>query len=279
MNRYSIKKLLYFDRIEVGDRMEKRLENKKILITGATGGIGEKLALHIANEGAIPILIGRNEHKLLALKEKITSNYPIEPLCFTGDLTDKRFISFLIQEIQEADVLINNAGIGLFEKLENTSDKAIEEMLYLNIHALVYLTKNLLPSIKNNNGHIVQIASMAGKIPTPKSSIYAASKAFVINFSNAIRMECKDSNVKVTTVNLGPVRTGFFDHADQTGNYRKNVDRYMLDPDKVATKITRALYTRKREINLPFWMQLGSYFYYLIPHMMERLLEPTFRKK
>lgn len=259
--------------------MGKRLKNKNILITGATGGIGEKLALHTARQGAIPILIGRNEEKLQELKRKIVTTYHVEPICFTGDLKEPRFVYTIVKSVQRVDVLINNAGIGLFEKLELTPEEAIDEMLQLNIHAVVNLTKGLLPSIKENEGHIIQVASMAGKIPTPKSSIYAASKAFIINFSNALRMEMKGSNVKITTVNLGPVRTGFFDNADQSGNYRQSVEKYMLDPDKVAAKIIHSLYTSKREINLPFWMQIGSYFFYFMPRAMEKLFEPMFRKK
>ena len=271
--------LFPFVRIGIGDKMKNRLLGKKVLITGATGGIGERLAYHITKQGATPILIGRNQDKLDKIRESLIHMTEEEPICYVGDLTDRTFISTTVESNPDVDVLINNAGIGLFAKLESTSNEAIEQMLLLNIHALVYLTKSFLPTLKENKGHIIQIASMAGKVPTPKSSIYAATKAFVIQFSNALRMECQEHDIAVTTVNLGPVRTGFFDYADQTGNYRKSVDNYMLDPDKVARTIVKSIYTNKREINLPFWMQIGSKWYAFMPQLMEKVLQPLFRKK
>ena len=263
----------------IGDKMKIRLLGKRVVITGATGGIGERLAYHVTKQGAIPILIGRNKEKLEQIRQSLLPIAEEEPRCYVGDLTDRAFITTIIEANPHVDVLINNAGIGLFEKLEDTPDDELELMLRLNIHALVYLTKGFLPTLRENQGHIIQIASMAGKIPTPKSSIYAATKAFVIQFSNALRMECQDHDVAVTTVNLGPVRTGFFDYADRTGKYRQSVDKYMLDPDKVASKVVKAMYTNKREINLPFWMQLGSDWYTFTPRIMERFLQPLFRKK
>src|SRR5690606_33540996 len=130
-----------------------------------------------------------------------------------------------------------------------------------------------------NDGHIVNIASQAGKISTPKSAVYASTKHAILGFTNALRQELMDKSIHVTAVNLGPVKTNFFSHADPEGSYQKNVGKYMLDPEKVAEKIANHLFTGKREINMPLWMDFGSRLYQLFPSMMEKALKKQFNKK
>ena len=83
----------------------------------------------------------------------------------------------------------------------------------------------------------------------------------------------------MTTVNLGPVKTNFFNVADPFGNYQQSVEKYMLDPNDVAEKIVKVLFTNKREINMPKWMDVGSRFYQVFPSLIERLLKSQFNKK
>ncbi|GAE91290.1 oxidoreductase [Gracilibacillus boraciitolerans JCM 21714] len=188
-----------------------------------------------------------------------------------------------MQEIQLAvhpiDVLINNAGIGYFESFEKMEWDYVNSMLRLNLESLYFTTYKLLPNMKlHSPAHIVNIGSQAGKIATPKSAVYSATKAGVINFSNALRMEL-EPEVFVTSVNIGPVRTAFFDQADPSGSYQKSISKYMLDPDDVAKSIVKYLFTKKREINLPYWMHIGSRFYQNFPRIMEQLLKPAFKRK
>src|SRR5699024_7486953 len=196
------------------------------------------------------------------------------------DITYKEEWKQVLRSFSNIDALINNAGVGYFENFNEADWLHIEKMMQLNMEALMYTTYHLLPVMnEKNRSHIINIASQAGKIATPKTAVYSATKAGVISFSNALRLELKKKNVYVTTVNIGPTKTSFFETADPKGTYQENVTKYMLDPERVATTITKTLFTRKREINLPHWMNLGSKLYQLFPSLMEVLLEGSFNKK
>ncbi|SFL83702.1 hypothetical protein SAMN04487943_104232 [Gracilibacillus orientalis] len=260
-----------------------RLQGKHVLITGASSGIGEALAFTVAEQKAIPVLVARTESKLLQIARKIENMYSIKPIIYPIDITDReewqKGIDNILKECGKIDVLINNAGVGYFEEFDLINWDTIENMIRLNIDALFFTTYYLLPTLMNQPAaHIINIGSQAGKIATPKSAVYSATKASVISFSNALRMELK-GKVSVTSVNIGPVETAFFDIADPKGDYQKSVSKYLLDPKDVSKHITKSMFTNKREINLPFWMHIGSMMYQNFPRIMEKILKPAFKKK
>ncbi|API90472.1 MULTISPECIES: SDR family oxidoreductase [Virgibacillus] len=260
------------------------LINKKIIITGASSGIGEKLAWHIARNGGVPILLARSQDKLQQLSDCIYQSFHVQSPIYSIDLRDKKAISGVISEItikhDPIHGLINNAGMGIFSEVKDIREDEVNAMFQLNVTALIFITKQLLPYFQQQPvAHIINIASQAGKVATPKAAIYAATKHAVLGFSNGLRLELAASNIYVTAVNLGPVKTNFFLTADPSGNYEKNVARYILDPDKVAKKIVRYLFAPKREINLPFWMDIGSRIYQMFPTVTEKLLRKQFTRK
>jgi uncharacterized protein len=153
-------------------------------------------------------------------------------------------------------------------------------MFEVNVVGLIACTSMVLPTMRERRfGHIINIASQAGKIATPKSSIYSATKHAVLGYSNSLRMELADHQVFVTTVNPGPIATNFFNIADEKGTYVKNVQKFMLQPEFVAGKVVDAMLTKTREINLPRWMNLGSIVYTLFPRAFERIGRKAFNKK
>ncbi|WP_404453282.1 SDR family NAD(P)-dependent oxidoreductase [Oceanobacillus kapialis] len=264
--------------------MEQRLENKKIIVTGASSGIGERIAWHIAKNGGIPILVARSTEKMQKQCNEIRQTFNSSCYYYTADLTNQdellQTTDVLLREHSKIDGLINNAGMGKFELVEEMSLKEVVLMFQLNVLSLMHFTKELLPHFQQNQqAHIVNIGSQAGKISTPKSAAYAATKHAVIGYSNSLRMEVAKDHIYVTTVNLGPVDTNFFAQADPSGMYQKNVRKYMLNPDHVARKLMKYLFKRKREINMPWWMEIGSKFYHISPGIMEKLLEKQFSKK
>lgn len=177
-------------------------------------------------------------------------------------------------------LLVNNAGFGIFESALDASLEDMKAMFEVNVFGLIACTKMALPHmIRQDKGHIINIASQAGKIATPKSSLYAATKHAVLGYSNSLRMELAETGVNVTTVNPGPIQTDFFKTADKKGDYVKSVGRWMLDPDRVAKKIVSAMMTNKREINLPGWMNSVSKLYQLFPSLVERTGRSAFYKK
>ncbi|MDX8046059.1 SDR family oxidoreductase [Gracilibacillus sp. S3-1-1] len=260
-----------------------KLNGRHVLITGASSGIGRALAFSLAKQGAIPILVARTESKLMELKTEIENRYAVHPIVYAVDITDypkwQQTIERIIDEAGKIDILINNAGIGYFDMFEQANWQTIENMVNLNLNAMFLTTSRLLPTLlTQQQAHIINIGSQAGKMATPKSAVYSATKAGVISYSNALRMELQ-GRVFVTSVNIGPVKTAFFETADPEGTYQKSVERYMLEPMNVANKVTKVIFTNKREINLPYWMHVGSKIYQSFPRTMEKLLGPAFKKK
>ncbi|RWZ60161.1 SDR family oxidoreductase [Halobacillus fulvus] len=264
--------------------MNERVKGKKVLITGASSGIGQYLAIHVARCGGTPIMVARSRDRLKIIAEKIESAFGIEAFWYEADLTNDADWKDVIDQIcythGTLDALINNAGMAVFDYVSEAKWQDIDRMLSLNVKSLFRSTHQLLPHfIQRGSGHIVNIASQAGKIATPKSAVYAATKHAVIGFTNALRMEVEGSGVYVTSVNLGPVRTNFFQQADPSGNYERAVNRIMLEPNKVAMTVVDHLFKKQREINLPGWMDSGSKVYQLAPVLMEKAMQSQFNKK
>lgn len=261
-----------------------KLQGKIIAITGASSGIGEQLAMQTAELGATPVLLARSEEKLKQLKNDITARYAVPCYYYVLDVSEEPMIeevfSRIYEEAGEIDVLINNAGFGIFKTFEEASLQDVKAMFNVNVFGLVACTKAVLQKMKKrNSGHIINIASMAGKIATPKSSAYAATKHAVLGFTNSLRMELARTNVHVTAVNPGPIQTSFFDIADESGTYVKSVERYMLKPEYVASQIIKVIGTKKREINLPRWMSLGPIVFTLLPRLFEGAAGKALNKK
>lgn len=264
--------------------MNNRLCGKTVVITGASGGLGEQIAYECARSRANLILLSRQYDKLLLLKEKIEREYAVRCLVKGVDISKYESIEPLFMEIEKTcgaiDVLVNNAGYGVFAEAEKAALADIQGMFAVNVVGLIACTQAVIPGMKKRkSGHIINIASQAGKMATPKSSIYAASKHAVLGFTNSLRMEMSHWNVYVTAVNPGPIATDFFKTADKSGNYVKNIGRFILSPEKVAAKICRSMMTKQREINVPHWMNTASVFYQLFPRMVEKIGRRAFLKK
>jgi short-subunit dehydrogenase len=264
--------------------MNERVIGKKVLITGASSGIGQYLAIHVAQQGGIPILVARTADRLAVIADKIEETFGVACYWYEADLSNdaewKDVIDRICYDHGSIDALINNAGMAVFDLVSDAKWQDIDRMLSVNVKSLFRTTHQLLPHfLQQGKGHIVNIASQAGKMATPKSAVYSATKHAVLGFTNALRMEVEKEGVFVTSVNLGPVRTNFFQQADPTGNYERAMDRIMLDPNRVALAVVNSLFTKQREINLPAWMDSGSKVYSIAPGLMERAMQKQFNKK
>ncbi len=258
-------------------------EQKTIVITGASSGIGLVIAKDVAIRGDVPILVARSTEKLQKLSEDILETTGIVAPYFTLDVSDSNAVTKTFEQIlreHKVDVLINNAGYGVFDALVDARIEDIIGMFQVNVLGLIACTKAVLPSmLDRNKGHIINIASQAGKLATPKSSIYSATKHAVLGMTNSLRMELKGTNIHVSAVNPGPIKTAFFDRADQTGSYKKNVEKYMLDASYVSKKVIDLVDHPKREINLPYWMGIGTKFYQIFPKTFEKLAGKMLNQK
>ncbi len=262
---------------------ERSLANKTVFITGASGGVGAEIARLCAERGANLALFARRLEQLQKLKEELekhSGTIRVYRLDVSDTAQIEEVFTKALDDFSGVDVLVNNAGYGKFRYAHEVTVEDIKGMFNVNVVGLIYCTRMALPvMMENKSGHIINIASQAGKVATPKSSIYSATKHAVVGFSNALRMELADLNIYVTAVNPGPIDTHFFDIADEKGTYVKNVKRYMLKPEYVAQKVVDAMLTPKREINLPRWMSLGSYIYALFPRLFEKAGKKVLSKK
>jgi hypothetical protein len=188
------------------------------LVTGASSGIGAALAGELASRGHAAILVARREERLRTLATELATRHSVDVEVIACDLMDpaerKRLISDLRDRGRRIEVLVNNAGFGSRgEFVSNDTDRMLQ-MVRVNVEAVVDLSGRLLPGmVERGRGAIINVASTAAFQPLPGAAVYAASKAFVLSFSEAIRTELRGSGVSVTAVCPGPVRTEFTDVA------------------------------------------------------------------
>lgn len=196
------------------------VKNKTILITGASSGIGKEFATQLASKGANLIITARSEDELNKLAFQLEQEYSsIWVKAIPLDLLDSNSPQALFSKIQAMDIsvdyLINNAGFGQFCEFTDENFVRYQQMITLNINALVELSHLFLPEMKKkNSGGIINVASTASFQPLPYQAVYGASKAFVLNFSEALSGELLESNVHVMALCPGMTESNFMDNAN-----------------------------------------------------------------
>ncbi len=186
----------------------------KALITGASSGIGRDMAIYLSSLGWELILVGRNEERLNEVSKIINTKTEIISLDLSKDDAPKKLYSMC--KNKGINMLVNNAGFGLFGEFDKTDLTAELDMINLNIKAVHILTKLFLRDFKKrNSGYILNVASAAAFMPGPLLSTYYATKAYVLRLTNAIAQELKESKSKVSISALcpGPVNTEFNNRA------------------------------------------------------------------
>lgn len=258
------------------------LRNEVVLITGGSSGIGKALALEAARRGAIVVVTARNKEKLEAVAKKclILSGRPA--FAYPMDVTSPDEIDQTFDKIQHEvggiDVLINSAGLADFNELANQKYSSLSTMVHVNLLALMYISRCVAKQMMDQGyGAIINIASLAGKIPTPNSAAYSATKAGVIQFDNVLRMEVADYGVQVLTVNPGPISTTFFEKADKSGEYQAHLPQWMfISPEDLARRVWDNVGYKTREINVPGYVACLGWAYQLIPGLGDWAIKKFF---
>ncbi|MBI9034826.1 MAG: SDR family oxidoreductase [Bacteroidales bacterium] len=214
--------------------------NKIALITGASSGIGKDLAIIHASKGGDLILVARREEKLKDLQTEITEKYKVKVELIMKDLANPKAARELYDEILSKgiaiDYLINNAGFGGQGFFHERDWEAERDMINLNVMTLTELTHLFLPQmIERNSGKILQVASSAAFVPGgPLQSVYYATKAYVLSFTQGLAGELTDTNVTVTALCPGATATEFEQTAglEHTGLFSgKNYDSFSVAHD------------------------------------------------
>lgn len=247
------------------------LRNEVVLITGGSSGIGKELALEAARRGAIVVVAARNKSALdeVAKKCLILSGRPA--FAYELDVTSPDQIDAVLAKIQHEvggiDVLINSAGLGDFLPVVKQPKVKMQEMVKVNLLALMYISRCVAKQMMDQGyGAIINMGSLDGKIPTPNSAVYSATKAGVIQFDNVLRMEVADYGVQVLTVNPGPIETPFFDKTAAGADYRAHLPQWMfISPEDLAKRIWNNVGYKTREINVPGYVAFLGWAYQVIP--------------
>ena len=206
---------------------------RSALITGASSGIGAELAALLAAEGYCLYLVARDEQRLRQLAGRLSEAHDIRCTPITADLSEPGSVEAIYRAAPDIEVLINNAGFGLYGRFESTDMDTEMDIIEVNIASLTRLTKVYLPGmIAQRRGHIMNVASMAALMPGPFMAVYYATKAYVLSFTEALAAEVAGTGVTVTAFCPGATRTRFeaVAHAESSSLYRGRV----MDPGEAA---------------------------------------------
>lgn len=220
-------------------------DKKNVLITGGTSGIGLELAKLFAQEGFNLVLVARDFSELQAISVEFHHQFGIDVFTIEKDLSKKDAPFEVCEEIRskniQIDILVNNAGQGAYGRFSETDVNRELDIIQLNIAAYVVLTKYFLKDmLSRNEGRILNVASIAGKMPGPWQSVYHGTKAFVLSWTEAIQQEIKDTNVTITSLLPGATATDFFHKADmEEATLVQKGD--LADPEQVAKDGYKAL--------------------------------------
>ena len=220
---------------------------KVAIITGGSSGIGKAVALHLASNNYNVVIVARKKQGLHEVEQEL-AKYKVKVLIRECDVTKavqvRETVQHVVKTFGRIDVLVNNAGYGIYGPIEEMKLEDINNQMLTNYFGTVLFTKECLAKLKESKGVIVNIASIAGLVGIPKMAAYSTSKFAVVGFSESLRYELADTGVNVCVVAPGKVHTGFFQHESF-----KNVDWAQDDtgvtPGSVARLVDEAINTRK----------------------------------
>ncbi|MEY8370585.1 SDR family NAD(P)-dependent oxidoreductase [Aerococcaceae bacterium 50-4] len=254
------------------------------VITGASSGIGQAFAYKMASEGRNLIINGRNKKRLNETKKQALNLGAGQVLAYTADLVTgdeaEKFAEYCFDK-GLIENFVHCLGYGDFSEISDQEYTQIAKLTHTNLLLTMFLSKRfaaamLEQEIETNN--ITLIASVAGLIQTPKSAVYAASKAGVHAFANGLRQDLWSTKITVTCILPGPVDTAFFEIADKSGSYFENVQSFATTAEHVAEKMAVAIERGQFEVVVPFYYDILNRLMRLAPNLSYRLIHMAFEK-
>lgn len=257
---------------------------KYALVTGATSGFGYEFCKLFAADGYNLIMVARSEERLQIISGEIITQYGVEVLPLSADLFQHHTAEGIYETVKEqgivVDVLVNDAGQGEHGLFVETDLQRELDIIQLNVSSLVSLTKFFLKDmVARNEGKILQVASVLAVYPTPLMAVYAASKAFVLAFTESLINELKNTNVTMTALLPGASDTDFFHKAgaEESYTYQKTT---LSDPEQVAKDGYDALMKGERKIVSGLKNKMQAAMTNVMPDsalagMMEKQMKPS----
>ncbi len=252
------------------------LDQCTALITGASSGLGAEFARQLAPRATCLVLAARRSERLEALAEEISRD-GLTIHCLPVDLGDSRDTARFLEALEDTgvkvDVLINNAGLGDHGLFEDSDWERIQAMIDVNITALTQITHALVKDIvAQGRGAILNVASIAALLPVPQMAVYAATKSYVLSFSEALRCELRGTGVSVTAACPGPIDTEFFETAERPGSDGSQAaPKLMKISAEQAVREALSAVEKDRARVIPGWVVFGV--------MTAAVLTPMFIKR
>ncbi|MFB6192545.1 MAG: SDR family oxidoreductase [Haloarculaceae archaeon] len=216
------------------------LDGRAALVTGASAGIGRATARVLAREGASVSLLARREERLEDLADGIETEHGVDALVAPTDVTDEDAVDGAVERTVDAfggiDIVVSNAGVNRIGDVENLSTEKYRQMMRVNCDGTFFLTRAVMPHLRDSAGTLVYVASFAGKYPRPNQPVYSATKWWAQGFGHAIAGELGADDVAVTVLNPTEVATEIGIQDGQPASERFE-DRGAAEPEEVAEAI------------------------------------------
>jgi short-subunit dehydrogenase len=250
--------------VNPAEMMDNFWKDKKVLITGASSGIGASFAKFLARAGMHVVLIARRKELLEKIQAEINLHGG-KVTIIQADLSIEKERELLFKkitaEVGSIDILINNAGFGWYGFFYDMKWKLAKQMAEVNMGAVYHMTNLFLPGMAaRRTGHIINIGSIAGALPNQGIAMYSASKAFVDAFSTSLHREMRGSGVHVSVMRLGAIKTPFYDQAREKENGRSiPAEKSAITTERVNTAIWRLINHPRRVMYVPGWLAVSKY--------------------
>ncbi|HEX9776309.1 MAG TPA: SDR family NAD(P)-dependent oxidoreductase [Actinomycetota bacterium] len=245
-------------------------------ITGASRGIGAAVARAAAAEGARVGLIARSKADLDDVLAACGGAGAIAVADVGERAQAEEAVAALTRELGPPDLLVNNAGLGAYGRFDETDPDIAARLVRVNYLGALYATAAALPSmIERRRGHIVNVASIAGRVPAPFESVYSGSKFALAGWSDALDIELAPKGITVTLVNPGPVETDFF--AARGAPYERSSPK-PVTAEAVAAAIVAAVRKGRHEVYIPRWLRFPAAMKGVLPGSVRKGTARNFRR-
>ena len=259
--------------------MKGSYENQTVIITGASSGVGEGVAHHFAANGANLVLVARNKEKLYQVRDFLKQKTRVIAISMDVSKFDdcQNLVKNTLAEYSSIDILINNAGCHERGYVEENDPQNLGRMIDVNLKAPIVLSRMVLPHMTKSGCAIINVASLAGRVPVPGSAVYSASKFGLRAFTYALANELQTKAIKIATVSPGPIDTPFI-MSDIDSVSDLTFSQKISTVDEVALTILRLCKNNKIEEAMPKISGFFTNMTYLFPKLGS-ILSPLLIKK
>lgn len=243
------------------------------------------LARELAKRKIDLLLVARSEENLSKAKKEVTDRYGVRVEYLSADLSSSDGVSSVLNWVSKnnfrINILVNNAGYGIWGKVADTSWADLNNMMILNMTSVVQLCHSLLPELKKHGqSYILNVASTASYQAIPTLATYAATKSFVLLFTRGLRRELLNTNVSVTCLSPGATSTNFVDRAGMNESLKKKAEKFSMKSTEVARIAIKGMFNRKAEIIPGFMNWFTVQMTYLVPKAIpESIAEGLYKTK